>query len=275
MKFYQARKTEANIGYLIEVFRRADRIFDNIGSEQSEIRSRLFWRSHTHRLYEQAIEACYLAGKPGEAYYFFEKSRAVLLADQLSEQQRSDAADILQLAQLRKKLLQAETLLNSLPDTSGKRAAIQGGLFTTRQELHRCEQSIRSRNPLYYQSFLDTSLIALPETQTHLSKDRQSLVELFTGDSADYCLLVTPGATRLSRINKTDFDSTAGLFTSYLSDPVRSNSAFQDYTRVATHLYRLLFGEAAPPDGRVIVSFDNRWIPIEALITRMTPTGPD
>ena len=48
--------------------------------------SKLFWRSDSRRLYENAIEACYLQNNLDDAFYFFEKSRAVLLQDQLNEQ---------------------------------------------------------------------------------------------------------------------------------------------------------------------------------------------
>ena len=55
-----------------------------VGSIQ-ELFPNCFWRDKTRSLYENAIEACYLLNDPEKAFYFFEKSRAVLLNDQLNE----------------------------------------------------------------------------------------------------------------------------------------------------------------------------------------------
>ena len=274
LRKYQAGGTKADLAGALAVYRSADLFFDSIKTRQSEIRSRLYWRSHTRRLYDHAIQVSYLSGNAGDAFYFFEKSRAVLLEDQLYEEHLSNAADILRLAELRRNIQRDELRLDNPFDSSAGRAGTERSLFAARQELHVLEQSIRSRNPVYYQSFLDTGLVRLPEVQTRLVKDSQTLVELFTGDSADYCLLITPRSTHLSRINKRDIDSTAAVFVSYLSDPARSNGSTDDFFRTAIHLYRILFTDQPPPKGRVIVSQDNRWIPFEALITNIGQGGP-
>jgi CHAT domain-containing protein len=274
LRKYQADGSKADLVAAMAVYRSADRFFDSIKTRQSEIRSRLFWRSHTRRLFDHAIQVSYLSGNAADAFYFFEKSRAVLLEDQISEQHLSNASEILQLAQLKRNIQQEEQRLGGLSDTSARRADIEKSLFAKRQDLHLLEESIRSRNPVYYQSFLDTGVIDLPKAQTRLAKGSQSLIELFTGDSADYCLLITPQTARLSQLNKRDFDSTGKVFVSFLSDPARSIGSFDEFTRTASHLYRILFGDHMPPDGRIIVSQDGRWIPFEAIITKMTPAGP-
>jgi tetratricopeptide (TPR) repeat protein len=289
---FKSDRAREDIEKAVALYRSADRFFDSIKTGQSEIRSRLFWRAHIRRLYENAIEACYLSRKREDAFYFFEKSRAVLLEDQLYEEGISDEEDIIRLAQLKKKMLQDQKNLNNLADTAvPNRAEIQSDLFDSRRETEHVEQSIRARNPLYYQSFLDTVFITLRQAQSELSNDRQFLIELFTGDSADYCLIVTPRDVRLSRINREDFDSTANRFISYISDPAALNRHFGEYMTAAFHLYHLLFPHAlsphdpSPPNdplsrqdplptGRVIVSLDNRWFPFEALMSQMPPSAP-
>ena len=51
--------------------------------------------------------------QPGDAFYFFEKSRAVLLQDQLNEQHWSGESNILKQTQLEKKILQLEKEMNA------------------------------------------------------------------------------------------------------------------------------------------------------------------
>ena len=121
----------------IRVYKTTDRLLDRIKSEQSALQSKLFWRSDTRRLYEHAIEACYDYGNVNDAFYFFERSRAVLLNDQLNEQRWLGQNDILKQVQIKKKILQKERELSSLKDSSERSGAVQNELFKSQQELDR------------------------------------------------------------------------------------------------------------------------------------------
>jgi CHAT domain-containing protein/TPR repeat protein len=271
---YRSVRQDTAIREALKIYKAADLFLDKIRAEQTEEKSELFWRDATHRLYDHAIEACYVLGNLADAFYFIEKSRAVLLTDRILEQNRASDEDILEQAQIKKKIQALENDQGATNAASGRYSQIQTELFVCRQELNYREQLIKKRNPLYYQSFLDTSFVKLGDVQHKLLNDHQALLELFTGDSADYCLLVTSGKARLSRIDKVDLDSTANLFTAYISDPVRLNSHSGEYMQTGLHLYQLLFRDSTLPEGRTIVSEDSRWFPFEALISQITPSGP-
>jgi CHAT domain-containing protein len=87
------------------VYKVADQLLNSIKAEQSAIESKLFWRYDTRRLYEHAIEACRLQNNMAGAFYFFEKSRAVLLNDQLTAQHWLGAEDSIPLNRVQHKLL--------------------------------------------------------------------------------------------------------------------------------------------------------------------------
>src|SRR5262249_52420726 len=53
--------------------------------EQTDEKSKLYWRNNTRSFFKNILEACYLSGNMGKAFYFMEKSRAVLLNDRLNE----------------------------------------------------------------------------------------------------------------------------------------------------------------------------------------------
>jgi CHAT domain-containing protein/tetratricopeptide (TPR) repeat protein len=270
---YQTTKEPDYERQAITLYRQTDQLLDKIRQTLPEYFSRLFWRRHYRRLYENAIRACYLSGNAEGAFHFFEKSRAVLLTDQLEEQQGMRESEILQLAQWKKELHHLDESLREIADTAVRRDSIQNALFIARQQLDQMEQSIRSRNPLFYQSFLDTSTINLGIVRSRLLNDHEAVVELFTGDSADYCLIVTRRDIHLSRLNKADFDNTTRLFNSFVSNPLALSTHFDEYARSAQHLYHLIFPDNPPPDGRIIVSEDNQWFPFEALITSNSPSG--
>jgi CHAT domain-containing protein len=258
----------------LNTYKTCDLFLDRMRVEQGDERSGLFWRSDVRRLYEHAIDLCYRLGMPEEAFYFIEKSKAVLLADKLTLQSRSSNEAILHRAQLSGAIRTLEGEQSAAAITAARNSEIQKELLKARHEMYSEEQNIRKNHPLYYQTFLDTAFITLRQAQSKLLNDHQALVELFTGDSTDYCLIVTPANVLLTRIDKADLDTTVNRFMSYISDPAALNRHFPEYTAAASHLYHLLFSHDTLPNGRVIVSPDDRWFPFEALISQMTAPGP-
>lgn len=93
------------------VYQVADQLLNSIKALQSELDSKLFWRYDTRRLYEHAIEACKLQNNMAGAFYFFEKSRAVLLNDQLTAQHWLGAEDSIPLHRIQNKLLKEHNAL--------------------------------------------------------------------------------------------------------------------------------------------------------------------
>ena len=65
--------------------RLTDSVITQIRHEQTGEQSKLDWRERTRDFFTNAIEACYLSNNPSMAFYFMEKSRAVLLNEKLNE----------------------------------------------------------------------------------------------------------------------------------------------------------------------------------------------
>ena len=82
---YKAVKRKDILEASVATFQAADQSIDMMRWKQFGEQSKLFWREKTKKMYKAAIEACYLSNDITKAYYFFEKSRAVLLNDKLSE----------------------------------------------------------------------------------------------------------------------------------------------------------------------------------------------
>jgi tetratricopeptide (TPR) repeat protein len=102
---YKANRELRDLNEAVCVYKVADLLLNSIKAEQSEVESKLFWRYDTRRLYEHAIEACRMQNNMAGAFYFFEKSRAVLLNDQLTAQHWLGAQDSIPLQLIQRKLL--------------------------------------------------------------------------------------------------------------------------------------------------------------------------
>ena len=260
---FLAGKDKNALAEALRIYKLTDVFLDKLRAEHSETESMLFWRRESRKLYEHAIEVCWFARKTNEAFYFFEKSRSVLLNDQLNELGSIDNEKMGQLAEVRKKILLLERDKNQ--------EQLVNELFSSKQELDRLEQLVKRADHLPYQNFPDSGLSYV---RKDLLQDHQALLELFNGDSAVYSLLISPEYASLDRIDKSELDSTTNVYLSYISNPDRLNSGFAGYAAAAHHLYQLIFREAPPPVGRIIISLDGRYFPFEALVENDNPAAP-
>lgn len=256
------------------IYKTADKVLDRIKEDLTDLNSKLFWRSSSRRLYEHAIEAAYFEKNYKDAFYFFEKSKSVLLSDQLNQLAKISNQDIFKLAQLRKKNLKLERELDKMADSSKELKEMQAELFTNKQELDRLEQTIRQNSPLYYQSFLDTAFISLEDVQKEILRDHQALIEIFSGDSAVYSMLITRGRINILQIDKTDYDNTVDSCSYFLNNSTLLNREYRNYIKTASHLYQLIFKDNFVPVGRIIVSPDGPIFPFEALIVDGSTPSP-
>lgn len=250
----------------MQVYKAADRLLNRIRAGQSDLKSKLLWRRNSHRLYEHAINLCFLQNNISEAFYFFERSTAVLLSDQLNEQRGLGSVEISKLVQVNKKIVSLQAETDSSKKDIKKYAAIQDELFANTQEKQRLEESIKANNPLYYQG-IDTNYISPDDVKKKLLKDHQALVELFSGDSAVYCLMISSGNNYFHKINKKEFDSAVGLYSNYITDRGLLNRDFTGFRRISNHLYQLIFRKGIVPAGRIIISVGGRYFPFESLVT--------
>jgi len=266
-KKYTATGDKNAVSEANRIYRVTDQLLGRINTTQHDLQSRLFWRADTRRLYEHAIDLCWLQDNADAAFYFFEKSRAVLLNDQLAGQWLQGGDAIAREGTVKRMLPQLEQQLKAAGPGTKKYTDLKNALNAARKELDSLGQQIKLHNPLYYQGFLDTSHTTLADVRNTLLNDHASLFEIFYGDSAVYALLATTGHSWLNRIDKGVYDSSVQLYLSYLRNPAMLNRDFNGYAHAAKGLYTLIFNNHPLPKGRIIVSPDGRSFPLEALIT--------
>jgi len=269
---FETTMQRTRIQEAIRVYKAADQFLDKIRTAQPDLESKLFWRSDSRRLYEHAIDACYLASDFLGAFYFFEKSRAVLLQDQLNEQKSLGLADIMKQTQLNKRILPLERELKTLDDSSKAYSDLHDELFSLQKELQNAKEVIKTTNPLYYQNFMSNDSVTIKDVQERILENHQALVELFDGDSAVYVFVISKQRSYLQKINKTAFENLSTAYVRYLSDPDLLNRSFDSFTDISNQLYQLIFGKINLPPGRIIISPpDGRYFPFESLVTKQKP----
>jgi len=271
--FYSQYLITRNAKYLseaIRIYKVSDIFLDKVKAAQADQDSKLYWRDDSRRLYELAIDACYASQNFKDAFYFFEKSRAVLLNDQLKEQRWLEKEDILKQTLLKKRILKLKHEADAMQKDSTAYQGLQDQLFSARKELDDLGETIKKKNPLYFQNFLDTSIINLEDVKSRVLKDYQGIVEIFSGDSAVYALILTSSKYSLSKIDKTKFDSLANAYLGLVADPNRLNKSYGEFQSVSGNLYQLIFADNNLPPGRIIISPAGQYFPFESLLVDPT-----
>ncbi|MEP7142798.1 MAG: CHAT domain-containing tetratricopeptide repeat protein [Ferruginibacter sp.] len=265
---YYHTKNDRYLKMALGIYKKGDLFLAKIKNEQQlQLGSNLVWRSTARNLYEHAIEACYANNNIEDAFYFFEKSRAILLNDQINEQRWMADTDIAKLAKNKKKTIDLERDLAALPASSNEYLTIQNKLGANSRELDGLVRTIKNKKPLFYQNYLDTVFMTVPQLRKNILNDSKTLVEIFSGDSAVYALTITPSQHFLTKINKQSYDSLTGSFNLDITNPGRLNKNFAGFIKTAQLLYSLLFRNINPPDGSIIISPDGVSYPFEALVT--------
>ena len=258
------------------IYKKDDIFLAKVKTEQHlQFASNLVWRTTARSLYEHAIEACYADNNIDDAFYFFEKSRAVLLNDQINEQRWTADSDIAKQAVVKKTIAELEQKLETVPTSSDDYLAIQKKLYANNQQLIVLVNNIKNRIPAFYQNYLDTAFITISQLRKNILNNSQTLVEIFSGDSAVYVLTISGNNQILSKINKQLYDSLTTSFNSFITNRYLLNQHFKDFINTAHQLYSLLFKNITSSFGSMIISPDGKGYPFEALVINDDDRNPD
>jgi CHAT domain len=263
----------ALIDSAIAVYKVTDHLLDRLRTSQEADRSQLFWRSDNHRLYDRAIDACYTVGDQTDAFYFFEKSRAVLLGERLHELVQATPKDLLQQAAVERQIGGLEQELASTPASSPRAGAIQDALFSSRRQWHALLDHIRKQGA-NAKATNDEGVGSLHEVQAWAANEGQTLLELFEGDSSLYTFLLSASGVRMGKVSSARYDSLSIAYLSHVSRALTTRSEYKAFLGIAGDLSRLLIPDSTIVGPRLIVSPGGRSFPFEALVTNDPKSPP-
>ncbi len=267
LEYYQTTKQKENLKIALDTYLTADKLIDLMRFEHTGTQSKLYWRNNTHHLYVQAIETCFLLKNYEKAFYFFEKSKAVLLNDQLnglSANQQLSANDLAQEKGFQQSIAELNKKITSEAENSKNYAVLQSHLLEQQGKQEQFIKTLETKNPTYFKYKYDTTLVSLDKVKKYLAKD-QTVLEYFMGDDAIYALIISPEKTDLQKIPLLEYAKNANQFLSYCSDNQKLNQNFQNFLTVSNQIYQQIFRYLNVPKGRLIITQDGYFLPFEAL----------
>lgn len=252
----------ARQGYLL-----ADKLVDLLSWENFMTGSKLLWREKTHDLYDHAIGLCYEEKNAALAFYFFEKSRAVVLNERLQEVKvlsTGNRALLHELAAIRKKINQMRPVIGN-PQANSATPRAQDEVVELQERYESLMGSVRKQNPYLFSNLLDTSVMDIHAIQQRLENGRQLLIETFVGNQAVYLMQVSGKSVSIRKIALSSYSRLVTEFMGYCADVKKMNQAFPAFCKTSYELYSLLFGAGPLQEERLVISPDGPFFPFEAL----------
>ena len=231
--------------------------------------SKLYWRDESRDFFTEIIEACYLANDVKDAFYFMEKSRAVLLNDkwnELSANIHLPAQESEKREHFQSVIVKQKQTLSELQQTSIQYNDAQTNLLLTIDSLENFIKSLEKKYPAYYQNKYADNVPPLQSLQAYLAKNNQSFVYYFMNDTATYALGIMKNKASFIKISKANFDShQLSTFIHLCSNKQALIKDYDTYQSLAQTIYNKLFEPLHIPKGNVAICTDNFFIPFEAL----------
>jgi CHAT domain-containing protein/tetratricopeptide (TPR) repeat protein len=267
---YKQSRNQEDLKLALAAFEVADHAVDVMRWKQYGEQSKLLWRQKTKEMYEQCIAVCFYLNDVEKAYYFFEKSRAVLLNDQLS----GAAAEkhIAEKDRNKEKLLRVKSYVLSQKlmasiQNAGQYAQLKAQWRDAQDKWESFIRNLEQRYPAYYQYKYDRSVYPYKAVLTKMEANKQSLVEYFTGDTVIYALVLSTSGQKLLRIKYPDYRKNVGALLALSADQSLLNQNYDRYCSLASEVYRKLFKPLGISPGRVVISPDDHFIPFDALLS--------
>ncbi len=268
LRLYDTKAEQPLLQNALACYMLADTMVDFMRWEHSGKASKLFWREKTRGLYENAIKACYLLDAPGQAFHFFEKSRAALLQDELND---LGAAQLLQPAEqtteneLKARVRHLQEQLSDQDVSESRKSLLRNQLFDARESLAGFVKGLAVTNPSYYAYKYDNRVPSLAELRQDILDPGQSYLSYFIGDSAVYGFYFDSKPV-LRKIDLHTYREALQAYQHFISDKSFQNKDFTGYLEASHHLYRLLIEPFRIDAGkRLVISPDGKILPFAAL----------
>ncbi|MUH34680.1 CHAT domain-containing protein [Zobellia amurskyensis] len=279
-KYYKYKNNNNFLVNSLQTFKKADELIDIIKRENTEFQSKVYWREQSSELYANAIETCFLLKRPEEAFYYMERNKALLLLEDLSNE------DAKQIANIPTEKAQQEFNLKRAIFLSENKLQEQKGLIdndslevlktTIRNNKYKYERFIHSLEvsyPNYAKFKKKVDVLPLNDLQTKYITEDKATLHYILNEEDGYGLLTTTDTTLLFRLkNIPKINEEVELLIAALADGVSdidnfttiSNKVFQDL--IPEKVYQKILGKQLT----IIPDYTLQQIPFESLVIDST-----
>ncbi|WP_298546762.1 CHAT domain-containing tetratricopeptide repeat protein [uncultured Aquimarina sp.] len=271
-------KKENDSSFFSEAIKTAytcDTLVDLLLKEDISTSSKLLWRNLASEIYIMVLEACYEMNQIEDAFYFMEKSKVLLLMQEVERKKNAVPEEVLEKEnRIQNNIIELQKKLITVADS--KKDSISSMIFDQKQHLESFVDSLSVEYPKYFTSTTLPPIIKLKDLKL---SDNEIILEYVMeknvsgADFEAYGLLLSNSNTKLFKIdNLKQFEKNIYTLRKQLNRPFKTQKEIQAYKRLSYSIYNSLFPEetqALIQNKKITISADYilNYIPFEALIT--------
>ncbi len=282
LKYYEKKKDPALLEKSLSYFSLADEMIDYIKVNSDEFTSRLFWRKSSSELYGSAIRACYLKNDPEKAFYYMEKNKALLILEDIVNQQLIGKLGLpedyfKEEKELLTAIYQLEGQLKSSLLSQEERDQIQKELIDKQlilealKERHRVPKNIT--NPIEIETLASLQeRISSNEIVIEYNLSLDDGFGIYSNNENGYVLFIGKDNVSFHEIsNLSQLQEDLAALIDNIKKPFKTREDVKRYTTLSNHLYERLFPSAtlrndlAGKKLTIIPDHTLSYLPFEAL----------
>jgi CHAT domain-containing protein len=252
-------KEPQNLPAALETYELIDSLTDFIRWEQQGSIIQYFWRDKMSRMYEDAIETCFMLNKTDKAFYFIEKSHSSLLNDALNNVTARNMVPV-------EKARYEEQLRLKLSSVQAAYPQDPKAVTTAQHRLKAFVNSLEHEYPVYFEYKYNNRVPTINEVQDYLKNSGQSILSYYEGTQGLYLLAITPASVAFKKIELSAYKTYSRELSVLIKNKGLLNQQFNQYLFKSHKLYLLLFQPIEKMlKGRVIISTEANMLPFSAL----------
>ncbi len=270
-------QAEDDLKYLtssLQVFELGDVVIDQLRKEHQDQDTKLFWRKEAIPFYENAIEVCYEMQNVEKAFFFFEKSKAILLLEAL---QTSDALELIpdslknQILTLQQDLLKIKEDLENTNSAGAERESIIRELVGKQAEFEFEIDQLEKDYPKFYEVKFGTKVLSLVDAQNEFSNsDGKNVIHFFYGEKNIFAITMYLQNAKLHQLGTTSsIEKEIRKLLSFFEKSSNIENAPNDFLQQSKRVYDILIAPLAIERGEEVVIFPDgalAYLPFEALV---------
>ncbi len=249
-------------------------LIDYLLKEDISHESKLFWRSLASEIYIIALDACYASNNLEDAFFFMEKSKALLLMQDVSKTKIDIPDSILGREYfLKNKIINLQnTLINT---KESKKDSISSLLLDRKTKLQAYKDSLAPYYPEYFTSTELPTIISLEDVTLPNNEIivQYSMAERVYGVAPEaYGMLLSKDKKKLFKIDSLKkFEKNIYKLRQQLNKPFNTSKEIEEYKKLSNTVYNSLFPREIRNDIKnkkltIIGDHILNYFPFEALI---------
>lgn len=252
----------------LQVFELGDVVIDQLRKEHQDQDTKLFWRKEAIPFYENAIEVCYEMQDVEKAFFFFEKSKAILLLEAL---QTSDALELIpdslknEILTLQQNLLKTKEQLEGINSVGKKREDLIRDLVSQQAEFEFEIEHLAKEYPKFFEVKFGTKVISMDE-----AKNEKSFIHYFYGEKNIYSITTHLQKSKLYQIGETSsVEKEIRNLLSFFEKSSKIENAPSDFLQQSRKVYDILIAPLSIGRGEELIIFPDgalAYLPFEALV---------